>query len=88
MPRLVKGGDLTPAQREEVLRAFVHRNTVERPDRTLPGMVMVRSSDEEWLQEHAFYITVKGRLAQVPTYCEPHYMADLPAYLAREKEAE
>lgn len=75
MPRCIRGDKLTPAQRLEVLAAFVHRDTVERPwiekDRIRHGRTVERVTDEEWLKTHAFYITQDGHLATKPAYCEP-----------------
>jgi hypothetical protein len=33
------------------------------------------ASDEQWLADHAFYITVDGRLARRPSRCEPVVLA-------------
>lgn len=65
--KLVKGTDLNCAQRQQVLRAFVHR-------RVTGSMPYV--GDDQWLVEHAFYLTNAGRLALRPAYCEPAYMAE------------
>lgn len=96
---LVRGDELTPSQREEVLSAFVHRWTRENPHRTTvykchlcdirkpyenpkssdghthPTIPLI--SDDQWLADHAFYITKAGHLAKVPGNCVPAYVVDL-----------
>ncbi|HPM83485.1 MAG TPA: hypothetical protein PLF81_22430 [Candidatus Anammoximicrobium sp.] len=32
-------------------------------------------SDSRWIQDHAFYFTAAGKLAERPRYCEPFYLA-------------
>ncbi len=64
--RLVKGKDLTGAQREEVWRTYAMRHL----DTTC-------RSDEEWLRKHAFYVRKDGHLASRPSHCEPEYVADI-----------
>ncbi len=62
--RLVRGNKLNQAQREDVLRSFVHRHL----DTTC-------KTDDEWLERHAFYIRDDGRLAKMRR-AEPYYLAD------------
>jgi hypothetical protein len=33
-------------------------------------------ANDQWIKEHAFYITRKGDLSARHNYCEPAYMAD------------
>ena len=33
-------------------------------------------TDEQWLREHAFHVTAKGRLSARHDHCEPAYLAD------------
>ena len=68
-PTLVKGSNLTPAQRREVLAAFVHRHMSIGPDKPY-------TSDDDWVKQHAFYIKKDGHLADSPKRCEPVYLAD------------
>ncbi len=82
MPKLVCGRDLTQAQRVEVLRAFSYRWTHENKpgawgNATWPAAPQesLRVSDAQWLSDHAFWITKRGRLAKTPSCAEPVYMA-------------
>ncbi len=34
------------------------------------------TTDEQWLRDHAFYITTAGRLSARHRHCEPAYLAD------------
>ena len=72
--RLVKGKELTGQQRGEVLRTYVHRNTVTQPCDVVG--VPASGTDDSWLAEHAFYIKNDGHLASSPGHCEPEYLAD------------
>lgn len=63
---LIKGRDLTPSQRKQVLAAFVHRHL----DTTC-------KSDQEWLDKHAFHFIKDGsRLALNRRYAEPSYVCE------------
>lgn len=62
--RLVKGKDLTPEQRREVLAAFVYRHL----DTTC-------KTDDEWIAKHAFRIRRDGHLA-TRGGAAPVYMAE------------
>jgi len=73
MTKLIKGSRLTPDQRNEVLRAFVHRNTVEHPFKLSGGLP---TTDAAWLAAHAFYFTDASRLDRRRRHCEPSYLAD------------
>jgi hypothetical protein len=73
--KLVKGSNLTEEQKQEVLSAFIYRYTVDNKrnyegDHTC-GATM---TDSEWLEEYAFYITKKGKLALNRNYCKPAWM--------------
>ena len=82
--KLVKGQDLTPEQVRAVKAAFTYRWTKEnlvhvvstyvRKGISVPTMLPV--TDEQWLNDHAFYIRQDGTLADIPKHCEPAYMAD------------
>jgi len=61
---LKKWDQLTSSQKSEIQSAFVHWHY----DKTSPTF-------EDWAKKHAFYITKRGRLAVVPKYAEPHYLA-------------
>lgn len=72
---LIKGDKLTDKQRQTVLRAFVHRNTVEHPYHLSGGNG--KQTDAEYLSEHAFYFVKDGsRLSVRHQHCEPAYLAD------------
>ncbi len=71
---LIKGEDLTPKQRQQVLAAYVHRqhNTIIYPN----GM-RTPSGDEVWLKEHAFHFVKDGsRLSANRRYAEPKWKAE------------
>lgn len=34
------------------------------------------TTDEQWLQRHAFYVTAKGKLSVRHRHCEPAFLAD------------
>ena len=79
--KLIKGEKLTPAQIREVKAAFGYRWTFENEGRALAFMkdhapTVALVTDEQWINEHAFYFTKAGRLALRPNHCEPVYMAD------------
>ena len=81
MTTLVKGVDLTPSQITEVKSAFGYRRTKENQARVLvlgivSGTKAFETTDEQWIAEHAFYITKAGRLARRPYHCEPAFMAE------------
>ena len=78
MPELVRGTDLSPLARAEVLKVFVYRWTVENPNRErawkgakLHAPTMALVFDDEWLKDHAFWITKAGRLARNRQHAEP-----------------
>jgi len=63
---LIKGKNLTPRQRQQVLSAFVHRH-----------LDTTSKSDDEWIAKHAFHFLKDGsRLAANKRRAEPVYMAD------------
>ena len=70
MTRLIKGKDLSKKQLQEVKSAFVHRWFVIGEGRKY-------LTEQDWINDHAFYITILGHLAHKPFYCEPVYMADI-----------
>ena len=79
---LIKGSDLNAHQKSIVLRAFIYRWTAENPNRdraykNISKPTMPLKSDQEWLNEHAFYFVRDGsRLNRNYRHCEPAYMAD------------
>lgn len=76
--KLVKGNNLTEAQRKHVLQAFIYRLTVENnyPERNPCGATVDPITDKQWLTDHAFYITNDDDLSGLHTHCEPSYLAD------------
>lgn len=80
MRKLIRGENLTEAQRENVLAAYVYRNTHEnlaaRPLVFTHGPMRtcrVFMTDDQWLREHAFHINAHD----VPSgHAEPAYLAD------------
>lgn len=80
--KLVKGANLTPRQRAEVLAGFPYRWTVENRVRAhafYRGQVptIAPTTDDEFVRTHAFYIRKNGHLASRPAHCEPVYLADV-----------
>ena len=80
---LIKGSNLSPAQRRMVLDAFVYRWTSENPQRerawanatSRPTVPLV--SDDEWIAAHAFHFTTDGsRLMRNRQHAEPSFLAD------------
>jgi hypothetical protein len=77
--RLVKGSELTPDQRSQVLNAFVYRHTIQHPSPQsyAKGRAPTPTqTDDDWLREHAFHFTKNGRLAMNRHYAEPAFMVD------------
>lgn len=81
--KLIKGENLTPEQKKQVLSAFVYRWTVENMNRAKIAYKNLSSPsiepipDSQWLAEHAFYFRKDGRLANSPRHCVPVYMAEV-----------
>lgn len=76
---LIKGNELTPKQREEVLNAFIYRWTRDNknPARAKTQARIPLVSDDEWLQDHAFHFVTNGsRLMYNRRYCVPAYEAE------------
>lgn len=73
---LVTGDKLSKATRELVLRAYVYRPTHENnyPKHNPLRMRVPATSDEQWLKEHAFYVTKNGNLDNRFDHCEPAFM--------------
>ena len=67
--QLVKGADLSPMQKRQVLSAFVYRHLAI-------GEGKHYASEEAWVNDHAFYFTKRGDLANRPKFAEPAFMAD------------
>lgn len=79
---LIKGIDLNPKQKQQVLATFVHRCTYEN-GLTMQSWKLCKTnkqymlSDNDWLAEHAFYFIKDGsRLSAKHKQCEPSFMAD------------
>jgi hypothetical protein len=67
--RLVRGTDLSPQAREQVLSRFVYRWTADNPEReaawrnlSQPKLPFRNVSDEDWLASHAFHVRDDGLL--------------------------
>lgn len=81
---LVKGNNLNPKTRAEVLRAFIYRWTTGNQRRAeawkgLDTPTIPLQSDEQWLAEHAFHVNKDGRLAANRHHAEPAFLADTEA---------
>jgi hypothetical protein len=83
--KLITGDKLTDAQRQEALRRFIYRHTIENQsqERRLlacsgfkPSSIPP-TSDGQWLTDHAFYIRKDGQLASKPNHCEPASLASV-----------
>ncbi len=81
--KLVKGENLTTAQRNEVLRAFIYRTYDKTIYPVQEKMIdpaqydeLCRNLDPVWLNARAFYIRKDGHLAQKPGHCESASHAD------------
>lgn len=73
---LIKGVDLNPQQRCQVLAAFVHRHTVEHPyPISRPGKPT--QTDDQWLASLAFHFIKDGsRLAGNRRHAEPVFRVE------------
>ena len=76
--KLTRGDKLTPEQRAAVLRVYVYRLTTENgyAQRNPCRARVPAISDEQWLREHAFYVTKDGHLSNRHGHCEPAYLAE------------
>jgi len=76
--QLIRGDKLTVAQKEHVKRAYIYRLTIENgyPEKNPCNVRVPAITDEQWLKEHAFYITKSGELSAKHKHCEPAFMAD------------
>lgn len=83
---LIRGDKLTHMQRQEVLRTFVHRWTLEnagicetlrkvwqREDWHAYHTALI--TDDQWLLEHAFHFVKDGSRLMANNHAEPAYMA-------------
>ncbi len=82
---LIRGSDLNPEQRRQVLAAYIYRWTLENTRRAeawrgIEGAPTIPlQTDQEWLAEHAFHFTRDGRCMMANRHrAEPVYMADEP----------
>lgn len=84
-PKLIKGENLTSAQRAEVKSAFIHRFTGEhrpkwvdmrRDDGIHIDYLPTHATDNEWINAHAFYIRKDGHIATRPATAMPAWMTD------------
>lgn len=81
MARLIKGIDLTPSQKAQVLRSFIYRWTADNHQREAAWAHSVPNrlewpripliTDYEWLTRYSFYFTPVGRLSEKQTWAEP-----------------
>ena len=80
MAKLIKGENLTTEQKKEVKAAFINRFTSEhRPawaNRSDCLSFPTHGTDEEWIIDHAFYMTKGGKLDKNHRHCEPSYMTE------------
>lgn len=82
---LIRGEDLSSAQKAMVLAAFVHRPTTENAERIAKMYPSVRDiwtgikvTDEQWLSEYAFHFVKDGsRLALNRKWAVPASLVDL-----------
>lgn len=63
----VQGALLTARQRDDVRRAFVHRDLAIGPRRAYP-------TEDAWIRDHAFFFTKAGVLATRPRYADLAFM--------------
>ena len=86
--RWQRGDRLHETTRRDVLAAFVHRDTLEHPYRSVdiaaprcgPGTIDPTTclrglgiSDAEWLRAHAFAVRRHGALDERVRHCLPYY---------------
>ena len=82
MSKLVRGDRLPSNLRREVLASYIYRWTSDNTSRDrawrgikgAPTIPLV--SDDQWLREHAFYVTDRGTLDKRKKHAEPVYMVD------------
>ena len=82
MSKLVRGDQLPSNLRREVLSSYVYRWTSDNPQRErawtgikgAPTMPLV--SDEQWLRDHAFYVTDRGTLDKKRKHAHPAYLIE------------
>jgi len=79
--KLIKGNELPHNLKKEVLRKYTYRLTTENgyPEYNPCNGSVPAITDEQWLSEHAFYITNNGKLSCHHLRCEPAYLADKDA---------
>ena len=77
--RLITGDKLSADLKQQVLRAFVYRLTIENgyPKRNPCGAKVPAVSDEIWLKEHAFWVTNNNKLARNRKHAEPAFMVNM-----------
>lgn len=76
--KLTKGNKLPSELQEQIKRNYIYRLTIENgyPEKNPCNAKVPAIGDEQWLAEHAFYVTNNGALSKKHTHCEPHYLAD------------
>ena len=76
--KLIRGDNLSPTNKAEVLRAYVYRLTTENgyPQRNPCNARVPAITDAQWLREHAFHVTRAGTLSRKHTYAQPACMVD------------
>lgn len=75
---LIRGEKLNQRQREQVLSAYIYRNTFEnqkqRPSLVTSALLV---TDSEWIKAHAFNFIADGsRLCNRSRHAEPNFLAD------------
>lgn len=87
--RLIPGDELTPAQREAALAAYVHRHTIEHPYYA-PGRAPASAvvTDAQWLEARSFWVNRNGYLSAtrgcwVRAPAEPPTVSELADALRR-----
>jgi hypothetical protein len=82
MSKLVRGDRLPSDLRRQVLSRYVHRWTSDNRDRErvwrgVKGAPTIPlQSDDQWLREHAFWVTSKGTLDARRKHAEPAFMIE------------
>ena len=66
---LIKGSELTADQLKQVQGAYVYRyHSI--------GEGKAYSSEQAWIEDHAFHFTKLGNLSKTHKHCLPAFMAD------------
>ena len=73
---LIRGDRLPHTTRQDILRQFTYRYTIENPFRRNQRNFPPTETDYQWLASKCFYVTKTGRLDQRHNCCEPDFMED------------